>query len=139
MQWLVKQARSEGGPVHYPLHEWRGRALVALILVSALCATPVISSEIFKCVAKDGTALYQNFPCQFDSIGWKPSNPDVAKTATKPGDASQAKEKSTANNVASTVNATEPLIGMSSDEVVLTMSLHMAAASLSGAIRMAAP
>ena len=95
------------------------RALVALIL-PAFCAAPLASAEIFKCVAKDGTALYQNFPCQFDSIGWMPSNPQAAKTTSIAADARQAKSKAAPVNVASTVKSTdasEPRIGMMPDEI----------------------
>ena len=94
-------------------------ALIALIL-PVLCAAPVASAEIFKCIAKDGTALYQNFPCQFDSIGWKPSNPQAATTTLTPSDARQAKPTAVPANVGSTVKSTdpsEPRIGMTPDEV----------------------
>ena len=103
-----------------PLCDTRSRALIALILVPAFCATPPASAEIFKCTAKDGTALYQNFPCEFDSIGWVPLNPQAAKTTLMPPAASQATPKAAPVNVASTVKSTytgELRIGMSSDEV----------------------
>jgi len=103
-----------------PLCGTRSRALIALILVPAFCATPPAFAEIFKCTAKDGTALYQNFPCQFDSIGWVPSNPQAAKTTLMPPGADQAKPNAAPVNVASTVKSagpSEPRIGMTSDEV----------------------
>ena len=65
------------------------RALIAFILL-AVCGAPLASAEIFKCATKDGTPLYQNFPCQFDSIGWVPPNsqavkmPSVAPTLPQP-------------------------------------------------------
>jgi uncharacterized protein DUF4124 len=102
--------------VRHPLRD--SRALVALIL-PAFCAAPLASAEIFKCVAKDGTALYQNFPCQFDSIGWMPSNP-AAKTTLTPLDSRQAKAHAAPVNVASivkSVDPSEPRIGMTPDEV----------------------
>src|SRR5438477_12658302 len=95
------------------------RALIALML-PAFCAAPLASAEIFKCVAKDGTALYQNFPCQFDSIGWKPSDPQAASTALMPSDARQAKPKVAPVNVGSTAKSADPSelrIGMTPDEV----------------------
>ena len=101
-----------------PLRDEYRRALIALILVPAFCATPPASAEIFKCVAKDKTALYQNFPCQFDSIGWVPSNTQATKTTSMPPDASQAKAAPV--NAASTVksaDAREARIGMAPDEV----------------------
>ena len=95
------------------------RALIALML-PAFCAAPLASAEIFKCVAKDGTALYQNFPCQFDSIRWMPSNLQTAKTTPVPLDSRQAKAHAAPINVASivkSVDASEPRIGMTPDEV----------------------
>jgi len=95
------------------------RALIAVIL-PAFCAAPLASAQIFKCVAKDGTALYQNFPCQFDSIGWMPSNPQAAKTTLMPLDSRQAKPQAAPVNVAAivkSVDASEPRIGMTPDEV----------------------
>jgi hypothetical protein len=102
--------------VRYVLHQRRARALIALILVPAFCVSPSVSAEIFKCVAKDGSPLYQNFPCQFDSIGWKPSNADGAKTTSASTNASQAKPKSASVNVAS-ANTSEPRVGMTTEEV----------------------
>jgi len=113
-----------------PLRDRCSRAFIASILVLPFCAASPASAEIFKCVAKDRTALYQNFPCEFDSIGWVPLNAQAAKTtlmspAVMSPTASQAKPKATPVNVApvnvaSTVRSTptgEPQIGMSSDEV----------------------
>jgi hypothetical protein len=103
--------------VSNPLRD--SRTVFALILPAFFAALPA-SAEIFKCVAKDGTALYQNFPCQFDSIGWMPLHSQAAKTTLMPSDARQAKPKAAPVNVASTVksaDATEPHIGMTTDEV----------------------
>jgi hypothetical protein len=103
--------------LRHPLRD--SRALIALIL-PALCAAPVASAEIFKCVAKDGTALYQNFPCQFDSIGWKPSDPQAETTTLMPSDARQAKPKAAPVNVGSTAKSADPSelrIGVTPDEV----------------------
>ena len=104
----------------HPLRVECSRVLLALIYVSMLGISPPAFAEIFKCVAKDGSPLYQNFPCQFDSIGWVPSNLDAAKTTVKPSDASQSKSKSGVVNVASTnksATASELRIGMTADEV----------------------
>jgi hypothetical protein len=91
------------------------------IFVPALCAAPLASAEIFKCVGKNGTDLYQNFPCQFDSLGSLPSSPPSAKTTLPPSDASQAKPKATPVSVASTGKSTtlptEPRVGMTTEEV----------------------
>ena len=123
------KAVRRGNYVSHPLRDRCSRAFIALILVSAFCAAPPASAEIFKCVAKDATALYQNFPCDMDSLGSLPSNPPVAKTASNapvaktpstPGAAGQEKSKTEPIKAASTVKSTytgEPQIGMSSDEV----------------------
>lgn len=90
------------------------------VLVAALCAAPPASAEIFKCVGKNGTDLYQNFPCQFDSLSSLPSSPLSAKTILPPSDASQAKPKAAPVDVATSTKsskASEPRLGMSPDEV----------------------
>lgn len=89
------------------------------IIAAALLVALPASAEIVKCVAKDGTALYQNFPCQIDSLGSLPSSPQAAKPTSTPNDTSQA-PKAALVNVASKVksaNAGEPRAGMTSDEV----------------------
>lgn len=115
-----------GNHVPHPLRDTCSRAFIALILVPAFCAAPPASAEIFKCVTKDATALYQNFPCEFDSIGWVSLNPQAAKTTSMPAAASQAKPKATPGNVASPVNVAsivkstytgELRVGMTADEV----------------------
>jgi hypothetical protein len=112
--------------VPHPLRDRCSHAFIALILVPAFYYAPPACAEIFKCVAKDATALYQNFPCEFDSIGWVPLNPQAARTTLMSPAASQAKPKATPVNVASPVTVAstakstytgELRVGMSSDEV----------------------
>ena len=69
------------------------------ILIFAFCVPPLASAEIFKCAGKNGTDLYQNFPCQFDSLG-------SSQTAGPP-----------AGSKAKLTKASEPAVGMTSDEV----------------------
>ena len=97
----------------------------SVLVFLMLIASQASAGEIFKCVAKDGGPLYQNFPCHIDSMGWLPWDPLVAKTPSMPG-ASAAADKSTAGsskaepkNTASTVKPTytELRTGMSADEV----------------------
>src|SRR5262245_20694977 len=77
-------------------------ALFCLLFVAS-----VASAEIFKCVGKKGEALYQNFPCQFESIGETPTDvPDLKNPPTDVG----GLKKSPAAPV-------EPRIGMTTDEV----------------------
>src|SRR5437667_5250507 len=106
------------------------------IVLSTFLVTQAVASEIFKCVAKDGTPLYQNFPCHLDSLGWLPPSPIIGKTPSMPGVVGQDKSKpqpvngtktgpdSTTKtkrvNAASTVNSSytsEPSIGMTADEI----------------------
>ena len=98
----------------------RKHALVALVAVSALVDAPIVAAEIFKCASKDGSPLYQNFPCSIDSVGSLPSNPPVAKSPSVASPAGRQKSKTAPTNVASTVKSTytgELRVGMSSDEV----------------------
>ena len=107
--------------MHHPLLNGCSRGLIASILATALCATPPASAEIFKCFAKDRTPLYQNFPCQFDSIVSVPSSLQAAaKMSLMPADGSRAKPKAAPVKVASTVKPAdpgEPSVGMAQDEV----------------------
>jgi hypothetical protein len=87
--------------------------LRALCVVgAALTMTPVASAEIFKCTTKDGLALYQNFPCQIDSLGTLPSQPAAGKSATQ--------DKSIQADAAAVPLrqvASEPRVGMTAEEV----------------------
>ena len=95
------------------LHDGHIGLFVALILACAVSAAPSTAAEIFKCVAKDGIALYQNFPCNIDSIGSVASNPP-------PADSSMKKSNTPLVKVATAPQsggANEPRVGMSADEV----------------------
>jgi hypothetical protein len=87
------------------------RAIVVLFGLAFL-ATSSVASEIFKCVAKDGTPLYQNFPCDIDSLGSLPSDP--LKVPPVPAAAGQGQPKTAPVNV--TLSG-EPRVGMTSDQV----------------------
>ena len=54
------------------------------ILWLLLFVAPLASAEIFKCVSKDGLDLYQNFPCQFQSMGWVRMNIAVSTAQLAP-------------------------------------------------------
>jgi len=88
------------------------------VLAAALAMTPVVSAEIFKCTAKNGLALYQNFPCSMDSQGWLPSDRPTVKPATRSVQPEGVKPAPAI--VATTEKAarvSEPRIGMSQEEV----------------------
>jgi hypothetical protein len=49
------------------------------VLFLVLFVAPLASAEIFKCLGKNGEDLYQNFPCQFESIDSLPIDARVPK------------------------------------------------------------
>jgi hypothetical protein len=106
--------------MRHPILSGCSRGLIASILAPALCGTAPASAEIFKCFAKDKTPIYQNFPCQFDSIDSMPPNLQPAKVAFVPPAVTPAKPKAAPVNVALPVKVpdpAEPGVGMAKDEV----------------------
>ena len=89
------------------------RCAFALALSAAFVGGAANASEIVKCVAKDGTPLYQNFPCDIDSMGFLPSTSAPKPTSVVGAD----KSKIASVKPASAPKSAEPTIGMSSDEV----------------------
>jgi hypothetical protein len=87
------------------------------VLFSVLFVAPLAYAEVFKCVGKYGEALYQNFPCQFVSMGGMPMDTpgakelpaDVPGAKKSPTDVSGAKKSPTASAA--------PRAGMTGDEV----------------------
>ena len=87
------------------------------VLFSVLFVAPLASAEIFKCVGKKGEALYQNFPCQFESMGGMPmdaadpkkSSADVVGAKKSPVEAPGPKKSPAA--------PAEPRVGMTTEEV----------------------
>jgi len=87
------------------------------VLFAVLLVAPLASAEVFKCVGKYGEALYQNFPCQFVSMGGtamdapgpKELPADVPGSKKSPTDVSGAKKSPAAS--------AEPRAGMTGDEV----------------------
>jgi hypothetical protein len=49
------------------------------VLFCVLFVAPLASAEVFKCVGRYGEALYQNFPCQFMSMGGTPMDAQSLK------------------------------------------------------------
>jgi len=86
-------------------------------LFSLLFGASLASAEVFKCVGKNGEALYQNFPCQFESMGGMPT--DVPDPKKSPTDVASPK-KSTIDVPGpkkSPAEPAEPRIGMTTEEV----------------------
>ncbi len=82
------------------------------VLFSVLFVAPLASAEVFKCVGKSGESLYQNFPCQFESIGSTPIDTQDTQSPKKsppPVDAQSAKKLPTV--------PAEPRVGMTTEEV----------------------
>lgn len=77
------------------------------VLFAVLLVAPLASAEVFKCVGKYGEALYQNFPCQFVSMGGTAM--DAPGPKKSPTDVSGAKKSPAAS--------AEPRAGMTGDEV----------------------
>jgi hypothetical protein len=110
-----------------PLRASSRRAVVALVAVWAALAMSPALAEIFKCSAKDGSPLYQNFPCEFDSLGSLPSpaTADAAPTGATVSAAQHGKARSKSAAGAAAVPgallkptaATEPLVGMTEAQV----------------------
>jgi hypothetical protein len=94
-------------------------------LFSLLFGASLASAEVFKCVGKNGEALYQNFPCQFESMGGMPT--DVPDPKKSPTDAQGAKKSPAAPTQKRLGDAqgpkkspaapAEPRIGMTTEEV----------------------
>jgi hypothetical protein len=93
----------------------RRHVVVSLVVLPAFLAAPPVVSEIFKCVAKSGDPLYQNFPCNIHSLDFAPLDPAI-RNAVSTSDASPQKLQN--NSVVVTpARAGEPRIGMTIDEV----------------------
>src|SRR5215475_11272991 len=81
------------------------------VLFAVLFVAPVATAEVFKCVGKNSEALYQNFPCQFESMSGTPMDAqDPKKPAEKSTQDAPGPKKSAAMPA-------EPRVGMTTDEV----------------------
>jgi len=80
------------------------------------CVAPPLAAEIFKCAAKDGMPSYQNFPCEFDSIGWT-ATPRAITNASLPS-ATPSQPASVASSAVKGSLAPRPQIGMAPDELI---------------------
>ena len=86
-------------------------------LFSLLSGASLASAEVFKCVGKNGEDLYQNFPCQFESMGGMPT--DVADAKKSPTDVASPKKSTfdVPGPKKSPAAPAEPRIGMTTEEV----------------------
>ena len=95
---------------------------VLWIAVPVFLATEPAGAEIFKCKSKNGADLYQNFPCEIDSLGLPSPN-------ANPGAVRQPSSEPAATNARAAVGqaaaaalvkvgiASEPRGGMTPEEV----------------------
>lgn len=83
------------------------------VLFSVLFVAPLASAEVFKCVGKYGEALYQNFPCQFESMGWIPADSQVSTKSQT----SLAEPRPGMGPKKSPALPAEPRLGMTTEEV----------------------
>ncbi len=97
-------------------------ARLVRILWLLLFVAPLASAEIFKCVAKDGLDLYQNFPCRFESMGWVPMNVRVstAQSAPTPSRQPNANARASADALAgnSASSQSRLRLGMTKEDVI---------------------
>ena len=87
------------------------------VLFAVLLVAPLASAEVFKCVGKYGEALYQNFPCQFVSMGGMPMDtPGPKESSADVPDPKKARTPVPGQKKPPALPA-EPQIGMTTDEV----------------------
>jgi hypothetical protein len=85
---------------------------IVIPLVAALSAASPAFGDIFKCTGKGAMPIYQNFPCEFDSLADAnvPAGPTRTLAAT-PVSTGKAEHTNRA------VTATVPRVGMAAKEV----------------------
>ena len=89
----------------------------AFILFSVLFVASLASAETFKCVGKYGEALYQNFPCQFESIGSTPGGGTSAGGTSVDGTSNGGSSLNAQQGKKSPAAPAEPRVGMTGEEV----------------------
>jgi hypothetical protein len=94
---------------------------ISIPIVVALFAAPA-TGEIYKCATQRSIPTYQNFPCEFDSLGDLPNAPPApatsatARAAGSPG-AGQAPAIRQGSRTHHAPIASAPRVGMTADEV----------------------
>jgi hypothetical protein len=94
----------------------------ALLLIAlALQATP-LNAEIYKCAGKDAMPVYQNFPCENDTLGSPPLPVSKGPTAAAGMRTTQKHPVEPVRNAASTPQQAAPgdaapRVGMTTSEV----------------------
>lgn len=94
-------------------------SLVAVIALAAMLFAPFATAEIYRCVAKNGLPLYQNFPCHRDSVDLLPSTVQLADVAATNGLHKRIAAAGPSSHTSSVPR--EPSVGMTSGEVTAIM------------------
>jgi hypothetical protein len=87
------------------------------VLFSVLFVAPLATADVFKCVGKSGEDLYQNFPCQFESIGATPGDGTSVGGTPKGGTPTGETSINAHGQKKSPTAPAEPRVGMTTDEV----------------------
>jgi hypothetical protein len=87
------------------------------VLFSVLFVAPLATADVFKCVGKSGEDLYQNFPCQFESIGATPGDGTSVGGTPKGGTPKGETSINAQGQKKSPAVPAEPRVGMTSEEV----------------------
>ena len=108
-----------------PCRGWLPKAIaigrISIPILVALCATPA-AGEIYKCATKKSMPTYQNFPCEFDSLGDLPNASTAAATSSLPraegaAGATQVPAVRQGNRTHQAPVVSAPRVGMTVDEV----------------------
>ena len=85
---------------------------MSLPLLVLLVAAQPAHGDIFKCTTRKSMPTYQNFPCEFESLGAMPATAPAAKAGAAP--APTAAKSRMPDRAAAT---TTPRVGMTTSEV----------------------
>jgi hypothetical protein len=85
------------------------------VLFSLLFLAPLASADIFKCVGKRGETLYQNFPCELESMSKMAEYAQTDQVPSPTGIPSPTGPLVAAKKAPAA--PAEPTVGMTTDEV----------------------
>jgi hypothetical protein len=93
---------------------------ISMLIVVALYAATA-SGEIYKCTAKKRLPTYQNFPCEFDSLGSSPKSSGPGSATTVAGMSAAPGTKHAAarqgDGWSPAAHSSAPRVGMTTDDV----------------------
>jgi len=117
----LRYAARTGG-IRIEVHRWPStaapviidtmtRAILGLLL---LASSTTAYADIYACPGNRGMTTYQNFPCEFDSLGAVPATARVASaqaTSSRPGDRAPAMRVETMPRVGMTTEQVKAIWG----------------------------